>query len=1084
MKRATSLVLALLMLMSIVASMNPIEMNESEPVEDANGRADYEVWLMGANSPRESTTDMTGTVRNAVDVGDEILFDLVIKNLGDNDVSEMTITVTVDDGVAATPLFIDAEDSAVCDDTLACGIQTFTSGDYLANGHYVVRDSTGGNLVWTPAAPGVYTVSILIDALDQDTDLTNNELTYNVNVVDWYDISTALHWETDDGMGNTVYSDEPQTGDDLKQFRMTAFVNGSAEWQPRNAEMLVTFAGAFQGYGDDGMGGTAAVSMFDSDGDGSLEDCPDGPGAATCSWTVTFGELLGLGQTEDIEVYSNLSLDPPSIENASDRSETRLVPAFQTAYYFEGAIKADTNNANGVGVYTVESSLSNYLTYELVQTDYGSGLGGNHTADVVMEMMETNQSLDDKNGNNDALLEASFASYHDVRVVSVEAGPTYQDSGRLDAGMTNLYAIVEHSGSDRLINYDWAVTFNIKDSDGLDIMGSPMIGTECPEHPDPLQTYGHELLGEMIPAKMEGTACINMMLNPGIYSVTASIELLDATLTDSDSGNDCTVGVDCKVDMVAPNDIRTSHYEVLNMGPSAYLTMDEIDGAILDGTSFTFSTFAYSLNQPDIDFDGSPEPFGYTWSMVGAVESDPSLELCSGMEDPVTGAVMGGSMDCDVTINPMWFGQPTIMVTVHDYWGDTDSAELSFTVWNNYSNAASGDCWDASYDIAYAGMMVHWANFSDADDATGQTLDGSDGWDSVCTFNIDVANVKDPTDVNSESLTVTVDADPSQGHSLWYEGALGWVEMAGTTQNQVDTDTINLTWTNDGTMSSRSSSRYAVFASATLGQPPQIGIDSLTATLGAAGVIDLSWAINNSQLTGENDFGVIYINNDGAALDGDRHTFGLSQTTWTISGTHGSTYEFLVRVENGETGTDGSSLYGTPVDSGSATADGQVDPTAGASDLDAVSVGNDIQFTWTASDASDVDHWMICWSPAQHDALEVSSLVGAGSCHMTADSSTSATMNRHSGAGIFYYSVNAMDSVGNMETAASSDGLNFVNSDDPGVDPDAIGDTGAEGEIPTQAWVAIGVLVLVAVIAGAFILTRGGGEDGDDEFDY
>ena len=137
-----------------------------------------------------------------------------------------------------------------------------------------------------------------------------------------------------------------------------------------------------------------------------------------------------------------------------------------------------------------------------------------------------------------------------------------------------------------------------------------------------------------------------------------------------------------------------------------------------------------------------------------------------------------------------------------------------------------------------------------------------------------------------------------------------------------------------------------------------------------------------------------------------------------------------------------------------------------------------------SSDASDVDHWMICWSPAQHDALEVSSLVGAGSCHMTADSSTSATMNRHSGAGIFYYSVNAMDSVGNMETAASSDGLNFVNSDDPGVDPDAIGDTGAEGEIPTQAWVAIGVLVLVAVIAGAFILTRGGGEDGDDEFDY
>ena len=154
MKRATSLVLALLMLMSVVASLNPIELNESEPVEDTNARADYEVWLMGANSPRESTTDMTGNVRNSVDAGEDVLFDLVIKNDGDNDISELTVTVTVADS-EGTVLFIDAEDAAVCDDTISCGIQNFPSGDYLANGHYYVRDSTGANLVWTPAAPGM-----------------------------------------------------------------------------------------------------------------------------------------------------------------------------------------------------------------------------------------------------------------------------------------------------------------------------------------------------------------------------------------------------------------------------------------------------------------------------------------------------------------------------------------------------------------------------------------------------------------------------------------------------------------------------------------------------------------------------------------------------------------------------------------------------------------------------------------------------------------------------------------------------------------------------------------------------------------
>ena len=72
MKRAISLVLVVLMLTSILASFNPIEMNEKETVNDADARADYEVWLIGANSPRESTVGIGGDVRNAVDVGEDI----------------------------------------------------------------------------------------------------------------------------------------------------------------------------------------------------------------------------------------------------------------------------------------------------------------------------------------------------------------------------------------------------------------------------------------------------------------------------------------------------------------------------------------------------------------------------------------------------------------------------------------------------------------------------------------------------------------------------------------------------------------------------------------------------------------------------------------------------------------------------------------------------------------------------------------------------------------------------------------------------------------------------------------------------
>ncbi len=238
--------------MSIVASLNPIELNEKEQVDDTNGRADYEVWLMGANSPRESTTDMTGTVRNSVDAGEEVLFDIVIKNDGDNDISELTVTVTVSPKSNSSSLLINAEDAAVCDDIISCGIQNFASGDYLANGHYIVRDSTGANLAWTPAVPGMYTIHIEIDAADQDTNLNNNILDYDVDVVDWYDISTELTWDS---------GDDPMSGAGPHGFTMTAFVNGSAEWAPRDVQMDVTMNGLFQAFHDDGTN-TNPVSMF------------------------------------------------------------------------------------------------------------------------------------------------------------------------------------------------------------------------------------------------------------------------------------------------------------------------------------------------------------------------------------------------------------------------------------------------------------------------------------------------------------------------------------------------------------------------------------------------------------------------------------------------------------------------------------------------------------------------------------------------------------------------------------------------------------------------------------------------------
>ena len=107
------------------------------------------------------------------------------------------------------------------------------------------------------------------------------------------------------------------------------------------------------------------------------------------------------------------------------------------------------------------------------------------------------------------------------------------------------------------------------------------------------------------------------------------------------------------------------------------------------------------------------------------------------------------------------------------------------------------------------------------------------------------------------------------------------------TPSQVDSTTMLLSWSNDGGQPSRSSSTYAVFAGANIGDPPQTGITGLSHTLQPGGVIAISWSVSDAASIGVDDFGVIIV-------DGMRYTFSLGTTTWEIYGTHGTTYSYTV----------------------------------------------------------------------------------------------------------------------------------------------------------------------------------------------
>ena len=211
-------------------------------------------------------------------------------------------------------------------------------------------------------------------------------------------------------------------------------------------------------------------------------------------------------------------------------------------------------------------------------------------------------------------------------------------------------------------------------------------------------------------------------------------------------------------------------------------------------------------------------------------------------------------------------------------------------------------------------------------------------------------------------------------------------------------------------------------------------------------------------------------------------------TSWTLTGTDATAYTVLVQTENGNVdATTGAKLTG-----GAATmdvvADGSVTPAPTISNA-AASVGTDsLTFTWDATEG-DVNKWVLCWAGTQAIVEDdFSSLLGA-SCAETADTTASLTVNETTMCGAscnakFYFGIAAMDEVGNV---GDSGGLMVADMSEGITQPGLIPTDEPAGNdgMPSSAIYAIIILVVMAVIGGAFILTRGGGVEGDDkEWDY
>ena len=138
--------------------------------------------------------------------------------------------------------------------------------------------------------------------------------------------------------------------------------------------------------------------------------------------------------------------------------------------------------------------------------------------------------------------------------------------------------------------------------------------------------------------------------------------------------------------------------------------------------------------------------------------------------------------------------------------------------------------------------------------------------------------------------------------------------------------------------------------------------------------------------------------------------------------------------------------------------------------------------SWNASaDDSDGGSWIVCYLKASFSASEMSDLVGTTAC--VATDTTNVTISKYTTSGTYnvHFAIAPVDVVGNIAPTASSDFVEYSRTDD-NTNPDdgsQTTDSEASSGVPTWTWGVIGIVVVVAFVAGAFILSRG--DDGDDE---
>jgi len=1046
MKNMTPVILVLLMLTSFFAGMDIHELEEQVAIEETGARAGADASVVAITTPKESTCSQQGC-RNTLQVGEEVTFSAFIKNVGDADITELSYSVTIyltDSSQAVGGIAKDASGNdlvwenvdAMCDDGTICDFDSTTNplsaGAFLGGGKLTLQRS-GADIVWTPTQ-GEYMVEIAVDS-PTDADTSNDaELVY-VIVEDWYDIEVDLTWL--DGAGEEMDASSLDASSlQSAQFKLTVTADGSEVFDPREVNIRLETSGqvATATLGSDDIKGISYVTV---------------------------------GTTQTVEVFAN-ETDPNATQSAS-----RSVLSYQTSWEMSGEL-IPTGDANAQ--FEITAEVQNYTLYGQYDdcVESSEATEGDENVTTWNNFCEVLENNDDRPKTDYDELTGSKVTYDDIRISRMGIYQGYNsdcsgaastftqegEDGDLNVGCSLLYADVEHRGSDPNKAYGWNVSYSIA-LDGTTLTTGTMnectVGIDVP--------YVYSPLGGQAPT---GAVCVQTTLEPGEYTFDMTLTMNDKGSTEQDpmpwSGG---------TDQRTSNNGATMVIDVINNLPviTSFELTTEGDIVVAQESPLVFAVEAFDVDDPS--GDGLSFAYSYPGGEIGG---------CSGTQAE-------GATVCTSPVLPDFIGNSPVTVVVTDSHAGEVSQEIDMFVWNRAVATATSDAGiEVQYSLDYNGQSEFTiTSFTDADASSYDAvqLEGFTGtYAAVAALDYTPSTTYTASDVLDQSISVIVAKD-IEATSLWYiDGSGKWILLSDASTD-VDATTEMFTYdVPDNSPVVPAGQMILMGGELAQASIPDASVSGFSAEAQRGGAIAMTWDITGTLLNSDS----IVVSICAAEADCDdafEATVADEDRTYTYSGsqtTHGETYHLEVAVCNEQ----GCSTPGIA----SVVADKQVDGDVAATNLAVAAQDGQWVVSWEVSgDSSDVAMWHVCWSTEDFTIGEMPTpcpdvAMGADATTVSIDMPAIRTGQE------YFFTAVPMDALDNMDAAASMNSIIDTRVSDNSNTNDGegtIGDTGddASSSVPTWTWGLIGGVVIVAFIAGAFILSRGDGEGGEGkDWDY